>query len=340
MPDDLDSRTAQELLDQPFEGARWLVDGLISYGLTVFAGAPKVGKSWMALQLALSVSQGVPFLGHTTARVGTLYLGLEDTYRRIQQRLFCLTDIASENLHFATRAERVHGGLFGQLEAFIKEHKDTRLVIIDTLQAVRGFSRDNLYATDYEELGAIKRFADDWGLAVVVVHHTRKMRDESDAFSNISGSNAVLGAADEALVLTKSDPFGTEATLAVTGRDVDLAEYRLARKGYGWELVGQTSREELRERSIPPAVLVVLDFAANRAGSWEGTATRLIEEAGVTGIKANVLAKHLNEHRGFLAERGIVYGFRRTGSARLISLSKTGELDAGSGTGDAGGHRA
>lgn len=329
MSGELETVTAQELLDRPLEGTTWLVEGLIAPGLIVLAGAPKVGKSWFAALLGLCVSTGQPFLEHATAQADVLYLCLEDTFPRIQTRLFHLTDEANDRLHFAVMADKLQNGLVGQLERFIGKHPATRLIIVDTLQTVRTPTQSNIYAADYGDLGMLKRFADAHGLAILLVHHTRKMPDQANVFNTVSGSNGIMGSADETMILAKTNVFEGRATLSVTGRDVDLAEYKLAFRDCRWELIEQTSRDELEERDVPAAVLTVLDFMSARVGSWEGTATQLIGEAGITDITANVIAKHLNEHSAFLAERGIRYGYRRTSTARLITLAKTetGRLD-------------
>lgn len=322
MPEELQTVTAQELLERPLEGVSWIVEELIAAGLIVLAGTPKVGKSWFAALLGLCVSTGEPFLDHATEKAGVLYLCLEDTFPRIQQRLFHLTDTANEHLHFAVMADKLQNGLIDQLNMFITAHPGTRLIIVDTLQTIRNASSDNAYAADYGDLGKIKRFADEHGIAVLLIHHTRKMSDTSNVFNMVSGSNGIMGAADETMVLAKSNFHDVEATLSVTGRDVDMAEYKLAFRNCRWSLIAQTSRDELEERDVPASVLTVLDFMANRAGNWEGTATQLLEEAGVDDVKGNVLTKYLNEHSSFLRDRGVQYGFRRTGPARLISLIK------------------
>lgn len=322
MPGDLETVTAQELLERPLEGISWLIEGLLAVGLIVLAGTPKVGKSWFAALLGLCVSTGQPFLEHATAQAEVLYLCLEDTFPRIQQRLFHLTDAANEKLHFAVMADKLQNGLVGQLERFVAQHPDTKLVIVDTLQTVRNATNDNAYAADYGDLGMLKRFADEHGLAVLLIHHTRKMSDSSNVFNMVSGSNGIMGSADETMILAKGNFFDGKATLSVTGRDVDLAEYKLAFRDCRWELIEQTSRDELEERDVPAAVLTVLDFMSNRAGNWEGTATQLIDEADVTDVKSNVLAKFLNEHSAFLHERGTKYDYRRTSTARLITLTK------------------
>lgn len=322
MRGDLETVSAEDLLERPLTGTNWLVEGLIATGLVVLAGTPKVGKSWFSMLLALCVSQGKPFLDHATEQADVLYLCLEDTFPRIQQRLFHLTDAANEKLHFAVAAKKLNGGLISQLEGFADAHPGTRLVIVDTLQTVRGGGSDNAYAADYDDLGRLKRFADERNITMLVIHHTRKMPDQANVFNTISGSNGIMGTADETMILAKAGFFDADAVLSVTGRDVELSEFRLAFRDCRWELVEQTSRAELEEREVPPDVLTVLDFMATRPGSWEGTATQLAAEAGISDAPANVLAKHMNEHASFMRERGVAYDFRRTSSARLITLSK------------------
>lgn len=321
MPGELEVRSAQDLLDSPLANITWLVEELIPTGLVVLAGTPKVGKSWFCLWLAICVSTGQAFLDHATERAGVLYLCLEDTFGRIQNRLFHLVDVANDDLRFAIVADKLNNGLTVQLERYVSAQPTTRLVIIDTLQKVRVATGDSVYASDYQDIGLLKAFADKNGLCILLVHHTRKMGDEANIFNTISGSNGILGAADECLLLAKDAMFDGKATLAITGRDVDLAEYKLAFNDCRWQLVEQTSREELREREVPSCVMSVLDFMATRPGTWEGTATQLIADASLADATPAVLAKRLNEHRTFLAERGVEYGFRRTSTARLITLA-------------------
>jgi hypothetical protein len=321
MKDRLDTVSAQQLILEPLKARLWLVAGMICQGLIIFAAPPKSGKSWLAIQLALAVACGEPFLDHATELAGVLYLALEDSFSRIQGRLFRLTDEAPNRLRFAVFAPTLNGGLIEQLESYIDEFPDTRLVIIDTLQTVRSSSNDNVYAADYEDLGAIKRFADEHELAVLLVHHTRKMPDAGNVFNTVSGSNGIMGAADETMVLARTNLFDGSATLSIIGRDVELAEYKLSFRDCQWHFVDQTSQEELEERDVPACVISVLDFMAGRAGAWEGTSTQLIAEANLTDIKPNVLTKYMNEHSAFMCERGIQYDSRRSSNARLITLT-------------------
>ena len=140
---------ADTLLYQPLDKPRFVVDGLIPTGLILFCGSQKIGKSWLMLKLCLCVSAGLPFWEMETRAGDVLYLCLEDTFFRIQDRLFRLTDEADSRLHFAVASCKLTDGLIVQLEDYLKEYPDSRLIVIDTLQKVRTASKDNAYASDY-----------------------------------------------------------------------------------------------------------------------------------------------------------------------------------------------
>ena len=186
----LQTVNADTLLYEPLEKPSFVVDGLIPTGLTLFCGSQKIGKSWLMLKLCLCVSQGIPLWDMPTREGDVLYLCLEDTFCRIQDRLFRLTDEASGRLHFAVASDKLSDGLIVQLEDYLKEYLDSRLIVIDTLQKVRTASKDNAYASDYGDISLIKDFADRHSLAVIVVHHIRKQND-SDVFNKVSGTTGL-----------------------------------------------------------------------------------------------------------------------------------------------------
>lgn len=125
-----------------------------------------------------------------------LYLALEDDESRLQRRMFRMYGVEGTNhLHFATTAKMISGGLDKQLESFVREHPDTRLIIVDTLQKIRENVSDNYsYSNDYEVIGKLKQFADAHGVCVLIVHHTRK-QPAGDTFEMISGTTGLLGCA-------------------------------------------------------------------------------------------------------------------------------------------------
>ena len=119
----------------------------------------------------------------------------------------------TDTLHFATCVKQLGAGLYEQLTRFVSEHRDTRLIIIDTLQKIREASGDRYsYASDYEMIGQLKHFADQTGIALLLVHHTRKQQAD-DKFDMISGTNGLLGAADGAFVLQKEKRTGNTCLL-------------------------------------------------------------------------------------------------------------------------------
>ncbi|MEM5769269.1 MAG: AAA family ATPase, partial [Bacillota bacterium] len=129
---------AETLLATPLKPVPFIVNGLVPRGLHILAGSPKIGKSWLVLWLCLKVATGEPVWEHQGNRCGVLYLCLEDTFNRIQNRLFEITDSAPANLHFAVMANQIGAGLQQQIVGFMKQEPETRLIVIDTLQRVRG----------------------------------------------------------------------------------------------------------------------------------------------------------------------------------------------------------
>ena len=296
---------ADTLIYEPLEKPSFVVDGLIPTGLTLFCGSQKIGKSWLMLKLCLCVSQGIPLWDMPTQEGDVLYLCLEDTFCRIQDRLFRLTDEASGRLHFAVASDKLSDGLIVQLEDYLKEYPDSRLIVIDTLQKVRTASKDNAYASDYGDISLIKDFADRHSLAVIVVHHIRKQND-SDVFNKVSGTTGLTGSADATFVLEQESRASNAAKLYVTGRDTPYQEFTLRFRDCSWELVECKEQEQLAKEAIPDVLFRLVDFMQGRE-EWTGTATELLEEMGETGTPPNIMTKRLNEYRAsFLNENNIV----------------------------------
>ena len=315
----LQTVNADTLLYEPLEKPSFVVDGLIPTGLTLFCGSQKIGKSWLMLKLCLCVSQGIPLWDMPTQEGDVLYLCLEDTFCRIQDRLFHLTDEASGRLHFAVASDKLSDGLIVQLEDYLKEYPDSRLIVIDTLQKVRTASKDNAYASDYGDISLIKDFADRHSLAVIVVHHIRKQND-SDVFNKVSGTTGLTGSADATFVLEQESRASNAAKLYVTGRDTPYQEFKLRFRDCSWELVERKEQEQLAKEAIPDVLFRLVDFMQDKGG-WTGTATELLEQMGETGTPPNIMTKRLNEYcASFLSENNIRYGYHRKKGCREISL--------------------
>lgn len=321
---------ADTLLYQPLEKPSFIVDGLIPTGLSLFCGAQKIGKSWLMLKLCLCVSEGRPLWEMSTTPGDVLYLCLEDTFCRIQDRLFRLTDEASEHLHFAVASCKLTDGLVGQLKEYLKERPGTRLIVIDTLQKVRTASKDNAYANDYGDISMLKDFADRHLLAVVVVHHIRKQGD-SDIFNRVSGTTGLTGSADATFVLEKEHRASDTAALYAIGRDIEYQELTLRFRDCSWELVERKSQEQLAALEVPAVLFRLVAFMEDRP-KWAGTATELLAQMGETDTAPTVITKLLNEyHATILRENNIRYSYRRTKTGRRIVLSWGDGGDSGDG---------
>ena len=217
----------ETLMSQPLTPLNFVVDTLLSQGLHILADSPKVGKPWLALWLCLCAAQGKPLWTFVTRPCEMLYLCLEDSFQRIQSRLFEITEDAPPTLHFAVMSQQLHNGLVEQIEQFLKEHPQTRLIVIDTLQRIRTAGNDaNPYASDYRDIGVLKALADKHRIAILLVHHLRKMNDD-DPMNMISGTTGLSGATDSNFVLRKSQRRENTATLYCTGRDIPYRELAL-----------------------------------------------------------------------------------------------------------------
>lgn len=225
------SWTAEELMGMDFPTPRWAVPGIVCEGVTLLAGPPKVGKSWMSLGLALDIAAGRPAFGKIEAEQGSvLYLALEDTPRRLQSRMrIALGDQpAPPGLTLSIACPPMPSGGDVQVAEWLESHPDARLVVIDVFAKVRGNPAPGVaaYDADYAAMSRIKRVADHYGVAVVLVHHVRKAAAE-DFLATVSGTNGLAGAADAVLVLERARAQA-DGVLHVTGRDVDETDYPLA----------------------------------------------------------------------------------------------------------------
>ena len=224
-----------------------IADGLICKGFSILAGSPKTGKSFMAQGLAVGVATGTVALGNfKTDKKNVLYLALEDRPQRLKKRLrpyaHLLGNGQADGLFFCTRWPTIRKGGLQKLREIIKQ-KGLGLVVIDTLQKFRGDIKigSNLYGADYDDLGQIKELADDMGIAILVLHHTRKAWDD-DILSTVSGSNGVSGTADTIMVLKR--PRKQEiGTLFVTSRDFEEQEYAFRFKDGIWTYEGSDAKE-------------------------------------------------------------------------------------------------
>ena len=259
--------TANALMKLDLPKPSWIIPGIIPEGLSLLAGKPKIGKSWLALDLGIALaSEHGRALGQIA--VGgqeCLYLALEDNERRLQSRLDVLLqdDEAPEDLIFATRWPRLDEGGLREIEEFLDKYPHTRLIIIDTLQRIR--ARDNShkpYEVDYNALLPLQDLVSSHaGLGVMVIHHLRKLAS-NDPLELVSGTTGLTGAADTILVLTRPRG-GVDGELFVSGRDVEeqTLALRWDMQFTQWTLLGQA--EEFRGSKQRQEIRRVLQEAGN-----------------------------------------------------------------------------
>lgn len=320
--EELKTISMTELYDMVYPPRMPVVEGLFYAGIYLFVGAPKVGKSFFMAQLGYHVSMGIPLWDYPVNQGTVLYLAFEDDYGRLQKRLSRMFGLEStENFHFATRSKSLSEGLEEQLTQSVKEHKDARLIIIDTLQKVREVGGDKFsYASDYDIVTKLKRFSDEHGICLLVVHHTRKL-ESADSFDMISGTNGLLGAADGAFVMQKEKRTENNAVLEVAGRDQQ--DQRLFinfnRELCLWELT--KAETELWKEPVDPVLETLAKFM-ERQHEWSGTASDLLQVLPKIDLQPNILTRKLNVNiERLFTDYGICYETKRGHSSRVIKLS-------------------
>ncbi|KKN20633.1 hypothetical protein LCGC14_0933610 [marine sediment metagenome] len=258
--------TASALQSKEFPPLQYAVDGYLAEGVTLLAGKPKIGKSWMALDFAMAVATGDLALGSVRCRKGAiLYCALEDNHRRLQRRMSQLYGDVEHwppGLHFATEVRRLGDGLVDDLRDWIEAHHP-KLVILDTFAGVRPQSRREGYDADYAALSPLQEMAGQMGVAILVIHHLRKMLGD-DPFDMISGTTGLTGAVDTAFVLHRGKQG---VTLYGRGREIEEMEQAVEFVGGMWKLLGDAA--EVRRSEERCAILEVVEGADEPLGPKE-----------------------------------------------------------------------
>lgn len=318
----------ETLMDMKLPPTKFCVETLLPQGIALLSGAPKIGKSWMVLDLCVRIAKGEAIWNLTTQKGTTLYLCLEDTLARVQQRLCMLTDEVPENAYFATAAGTLADGLCEQIRNFVSEHHDTVLVAIDTFQIIRANNTDTSYANDYDDVRHMKQLADELGISILLVHHLRKQGD-SDPLNKISGTTGISGAMDAIFVLDKSKRNADMATLVCTGRDIEYREMelRLSKENCVWNLVSDSL--ENPQLILPDEMVSLVEFMKAQK-SFSGTNsefTELFNSYCGKKLSAKSLKQMMNRWRYSLEEYGVQFTNRRSNGQRLVDISYSSDHD-------------
>jgi len=244
--------SAKGLLSTEFPEPRGAVPGVLSEGVSILAGKPKLGKSWIGIDLANAVASGGLALGQIQVERGeVLFLALEDGWRRLQDRL--RTTLSGEDtppgLFFAVEWPRLDDGGLTAIERWMQKHPDTRLVVIDTLKRVRPQQnmRARLYDSDYDSVAPLGDLARKYHVTILIIYHTRKSESD-DPLDLVSGTLGLTGAVDGVLVLKRSRG-SCDATLHITGRDFGDKEIALSWNAdlTCWRMLGDAAEYRLSD---------------------------------------------------------------------------------------------
>lgn len=304
----LNTMNAAELFSTDVKPTEFVINGLIPVGLSLVASPPKYGKSWMMLDMSISVAEGTPFLGFTTNKCSVLYLALEDRYDRLKDRMLKITGgkVFPAGLEIAIDAPALGDGFIEHLEDFLNDHPENKLIIIDTFVKIRGIpnGKEAAYALDSREAGILKKFADQHGVAIVLVTHTRKSIDASDPVSNITGTFGVAGAADDMIILTKEKRSDALTKMSVTGRDVayeeypivfDQNSYKWVRQGESYEVAAAQQEHELQFAEYLTGNIrkTLLKLLEENEGTWQGRCNEILDKSREYGTPIDLTSKML-----------------------------------------------
>lgn len=280
---------AEDLITADLPPTVFLVEGILTQGLGGLSAKSKLGKSWLALQLSVDLALGDKFLGFSTRQCGVLYIDLENTKSLTQERLRVILDGRESpkpgSLIFAHDFNLMGEGLEEDLIEFLEDHRNVKFVVVDVFQKVKRGKQLNQtdYEADYEILTKLKIIADKFGVCIFLIYHDRKYVDPTDPHSNVLGSTAIMGVSDFLWVLYKEKREDKEATLAVSGRTLIDASYKLKRNGAKWENLGDAAAvEETRKRreyAQDPVVNTIKTLVQQGGGKWRGRVKEIIESS-------------------------------------------------------------
>lgn len=339
-PPELTPVSAAELMTMNLPPLVYLVDKILPLGLCMLGAPSKYYKSYMALDMCLCICEGRPFLGFETTKSGCLYLDLESTKRRPQSRIRQILGgkPAPDNLEILTAEDEVRligDGFEEQIAKKLEENPDIRLVVVDVFQRIRPAMKKSQtgYDRDYDDLGPLKKLADSHNICLLLIHHTRKMKDPNDVFNELSGSMGVMGALDAAWVISKSDRFLSEGTLSITGRDMESQQFKIEfeKDKFRWRNLGTAADIETQrlrfEFDQSPVVQTIKKLIAQGGGHWEGSASDIQKASKYFNCPiyddVSQIGKLINRYDVYWWTDGIEMGFARSNKKKIYKFTVT-----------------
>lgn len=333
--------SAAELDQKDIPPVEWLVPGLLPVGLAMIGAPSKYYKSYMALGLCIAICTGGKFLGYDCNKYDCLYMDLESTERRPKSRLNQILGKNTkkpDNLYIITGKDdpgRLGDGFEQQIESQLEQHPNIKLIIVDVFQMIRPPAKKNQsgYDRDYEDFKILKRIADNHSICIQLIHHTRKMKDPSDVFNELSGSVGVMGALDCAFVITKDNRYAAEGTLHITGRDMDSIQLKIKfdKKIFQWECLGTAEDVENQrlffEYDQSPITETIRKLVKSGSGHWEGSASDIKEASKLLNCHiyddVSQIGKKINNFEPFLYFDHINVDFDRSSKKKKYIFTDT-----------------
>jgi hypothetical protein len=212
------------------------VKGIFTVGANLFAGPPKLGKSWLMQDAAYSVAVGRRFLDHEAEQGHVLYLALEGSQRHLQDRFKAIQRHSplAHDMQIERGWPALDRGGMADLDTYLREHP-TRLLVIDTLSRIAGRKGRDQYQDEHDRMSRLSELGHEHDCSVVAVLHDRQAAAK-DWTHKVMGTNGYLGAADGISLLTVNPGKQADATLHVTGREFEPSEHALQLvRDYGWK---------------------------------------------------------------------------------------------------------
>ena len=289
--------SANDLLKMDIAPLRFVIQDICPAGFGILAAPPKYHKSFLALQICAAISQGAKVLSKSTDKTKCLYFDLESTNRRPQERMKAMGFTFLDNVDFITQEQmpkvqnrmiNLSTGFAELLGKYLNNNPDYGFVVIDVFKKIRSEQKrtQTLYDHDYADIEKLQSIAVKNNVCMLLLHHTTKIKDESDPYNNMGGSTGLLGAADFAWVITREKRAATESTLHITGRDIESNELSIKfnTESLNWEYIGtvedvqaQKEVDEYNQSNIINTIKALVNTSSS--GSWKGTVEDLIESS-------------------------------------------------------------
>lgn len=312
--------TAKELLQEEYLPRLEIIPKLLYGGCYILVGPPKVGKSFLAMQIAHHLSVGKQLWDFPIKQEKVLFCALEDNKERLQRRYGLLSEYyLNDNLYFVTEAPLLIDGLVDEISRFCID-KGCKIVIIDTLQMIRTMqTNQTAYGDDYMVLSTLRDLANKLQACILILHHTRKM-ESSDPFDLISGTNGIFGAVDGAMILMKKNRINNEAQLLCTGRDISdiILSLSFDRNSCQWQCNNIDTQPWVQPPD--PFLEAINKIVKDCGGHWAGTPKALWEKLNDKRWPLNKVTVRLNVNVNRLfAEYNITYLHKRS-ATKMIYL--------------------